>query len=187
MTAHEPKEIQPALRPVGVVRSEIKEPMLAAGNDGIELRQRMAAVRKYHRRVKDVVCDLVVAPWLIDALEGIEDFSHVMVLYWPHLVPEERRTLRQVHPMGRKDLPKRGIFATCSPARPNPVLVSVVPLLKREGNVLQVRGLEAVDGSPIIDIKPFVQGYHGAEDPTVAEWMKTIQRDLEEGPLETES
>jgi tRNA-Thr(GGU) m(6)t(6)A37 methyltransferase TsaA len=184
---NELENIQLTLRPVGIVRSDIKTPMLAASDDGIELCQRMAAIREYHRRIKDVICDLVVAPWLIEALEGIEDFSHVMVLYWPHLVPEERRSLRQVHPMGRKDLPKRGIFATCSPARPNPVLVSVVPLLKREGNVLQVRGLEAVDGSPIIDIKPFVQGYHGAENPTVADWMKTIQRDLEEGPLEIKS
>ncbi len=80
--------------------------------------------------------------------------------------------------MGRKDLPRQGIFATCSPARPNPVLVSAVPLIKRSGNILLVKGLEAVDGSPIIDIKPYVHSYYGADSSTVPGWMKTIQQDL---------
>lgn len=80
--------------------------------------------------------------------------------------------------MGRKDLPIQGIFATCSPARPNPVLVSVVPLLERLGNVLKVQGLDAVDGSPILDIKPYVQPHCGVERATVPAWMEQIHKDL---------
>jgi tRNA-Thr(GGU) m(6)t(6)A37 methyltransferase TsaA len=167
------------LRPVGLVRSEIKTPMLHAGEGDIELKDRMEEVRAYHRRVKENVCDLVVFPEWEELLEGIEGFSHILVLYWPHLIAPERRNLRKVHPMGRKDLPRQGIFATCSPARPNPVLVSAVPLLERIGNVLKVKGLEAVDGSPIIDIKPYVQPYYGADHPTVPEWMERIHNELE--------
>ncbi len=81
--------------------------------------------------------------------------------------------------MGRKDLPPQGIFATRSPARPNPVLVSTVPLLAREGHVLKVKGLEAVDGSPLIDIKPYVDVYHGVENPRFPDWLLQIHRDLE--------
>ena len=80
--------------------------------------------------------------------------------------------------MGRKDLPLQGIFATCSPVRPNPVLVSAVRLLERTGNVLKVKGLDAVDGSPVIDIKPYVLPYYGVENSTVPEWMIKIHRDL---------
>jgi len=81
--------------------------------------------------------------------------------------------------MGRKDLPLQGIFATCSPAWSNPVLVSTVPLLERIGNVIKVKGLEAVDGSPIVDIKPYSKSYYGVDNPAVPEWMLQIQRDLE--------
>jgi len=64
------------------------------------------------------------------------------------------------------------------PARPNPVLVSAVPLLERHQNTLKVKGLEAVDGSPVIDIKPYSASYYGAENATVPEWMAQLQRKL---------
>lgn len=162
------------LIPVGEVRSEIKTPMLLAGESDIELQERNEKIQEYHEKVKHAVCEVVIYPQWIECLDGIEGFSHVLVLYWPHLVDPERRNLRKVHPMGRKDLPIQGIFATCSPARPNPVLVSAVKLLERDGNILRVEGLEAVDGSPIVDIKP----YYGADNPTVPQWMIQIHRDL---------
>jgi tRNA-Thr(GGU) m(6)t(6)A37 methyltransferase TsaA len=170
---------QMQLRPVGLVRSEIKTPMPQAGEAGMEPKERMEKVRKYHQKVKNIISELVIFPQWEELLEGIEGFSHILVLYWPHLIEPERRNLKKVHPMGRKDLPRQGIFATRSPARPNPVLVSVVRLLERIGNVLKVKGLEAVDGSPIIDIKPHVQPYYGAEQPTVPAWMERARKELE--------
>ena len=167
------------LEPVGVVRSEIKEPILLAGKSDIELRERMEMIKAYHEKVKNVVCEVAVFPRWSELLEGVEGFSHILVLYWPHLIDPERRDLKRVHPMGRKDLPMQGIFATCSPARPNPVLVSAVPLVERAGDVLKVQGLEAVDGSPVIDIKPYVKNYYRIENPTVPEWMERIHRELE--------
>ena len=167
------------LTPVGEVHSPIKTPVLQAGASDIELTERLAIIREHHRQVQDTVSELVIfEPWH-ELLEGIEAFSHILVLYWPHLIDPERRNLRHVHPMGRKDLPLQGIFATRSPARPNPVLVSTVPLLTREGHVLKVKGLEAVDGSPLIDIKPYVDVYHGVENPRFPDWLLRIRRDLE--------
>jgi tRNA-Thr(GGU) m(6)t(6)A37 methyltransferase TsaA len=105
----------------------------------------------------------------------LKGFSHILVLYCPHLIDPERRKLRKVHPMGSKDLPRQGIFATCSPARPNPVLVSAVPLVARIKNVLQVRGFEAVDGSPIIDVKPHSKSYLQMENLSMASKLNTVE------------
>ncbi|MFO7751201.1 MAG: TrmO family methyltransferase [Desulfobacteraceae bacterium] len=74
-------------------------------------------------------------------------------------------------------MPRQGIFATRSPARPNPVLISSVRLLERSGNVLRVQGLEALDQSPIIDIKPVTRHYEGIENPTVPDWIKEISEE----------
>ena len=178
-TSDKPLPMQ--LIPVGQVHSPLKAPILQAGDSDIELKERLDKIREHHRIVQNTVSELeIFDPWHA-LLDGIEAFSHILVLYWPHLIDPERRNLRQVHPMGRKDLPLQGIFATRSPARPNPVLVSTVPLLAREGHILKVKGLEAVDGSPLIDIKPYVESYHGVENPRFPDWLLQIHRDLE-GP-----
>lgn len=168
------------LNPVGVVRSDIKKPMLRADEEGLSVEEREHKVKEHRRMLKTLISEIVVDPELIGILDGIEGYSHILVLYWPHLVPEARRGLRKVHPMGRKDIPAQGIFATCSPARPNPVLVTAVRLVERCDNVLKVQGFEAVDGSPVIDIKPYNPNYYRIEDPTVPDWMVKLQEELEE-------
>ena len=167
------------LSPIGVVRSDLKTPMPAPDQSNQSLNERMATIRAYRQRVATVVCDLVIDPQWEDLLDGIEAFSHILVLYWPHLVDPARRRVRKIHPMGRSDLPLQGILATCSPARPNPVLVSAVPLVARQANVLTVKRLEAVDGSPIIDVKPYSRGYMQVDDLKQPPWLERIQRELE--------
>lgn len=164
--------------PVGRVHSKVKKPLLLAGLSDLTLTERMDRIRGFHQEVTAGVCEIeIFSPWE-ELLDGIEGFSHILVLYWPHLIDPQRRSLRKVHPMGRTDLPVQGVFATCSPARPNPVLVSAVPLLERRGRRLSVKGLEAVDESPVIDIKPFVQSYHGAENAAMPEWLTQLHREL---------
>jgi tRNA-Thr(GGU) m(6)t(6)A37 methyltransferase TsaA len=167
------------LKPIGVVRSTIKTPMLSADEHDLSADARMENIRAYHRQVKASVCQLVIDSQWAQLLDGIEAFSHILVLYWPHLLDPARRSLRKVHPMGRKDLPLTGIFATCSPARPNPVLVSAVPLLARKDNVLEVQGFEAVDGSPIIDVKPYSKSYLQVDNLSMPEWMEKIHGEWE--------
>ena len=113
-----------------------------------------------------------------ELLHGIEAYSHIMVLYWPHLLDPTKPLLRKLHPMGRNELPLSGVFATRTPRRPNPVLVTVVKLLERKGNVLHVQGLEAVDGSPIIDIKPHTSSYWAQGEITVPKWMQDLQKEI---------
>ena len=166
------------LRPVGVVESELKTPSLRVGEDGLSLEKHMEKIREDHKKIRSMTCRLSISPEYEPLLDGVEEFSHLLVLYWPHLTPAGRRSMQKVHPMGREDVPKRGIFATCSPARPNPILVSAVSLEERRGNVLLVKGLEAVDGSPIVDIKPYNSGYYRVEDPTTPEWLAKLRREI---------
>ncbi len=144
------------VRPVGVVRSTLETPAGRSGDAPRTLEQKIEAIRRRMRETAEMVCDLEIERKMEGLLDGIEEYSHIVVLYWPHLIPEERRMLVHVHPMGVAEFPETGIFATRSPARPNPVLIATVELIGRSGNILKVRGLEAVDGSPIVDIKPYV-------------------------------
>jgi len=168
------------LKPVGIIRSEIKKPVLRSDSNGITLKEKLKDVVAQRDKIRAMTSEIVINPSLAELLDDIEGYSHVLILFWAHEVPEQSRKLTKVHPMGLKELPKKGIFATCSPARPNPVLVTAVKLLGRNDNVLKVQGLEAIDGSPVIDIKPYMQSYHGVENPTTPEWMEKIHAMFEE-------
>ena len=96
---------------------------------------------------------VVLAEEFAEGLDGIEGFSHVYVIFWLHKVKNLERRVLKVHPRGRRDLPSVGVFATRSPMRPNPIGLTRVRLVKKEDNTLFVKGLDALDGSPIIDIK----------------------------------
>ncbi|QSZ68466.1 tRNA (N6-threonylcarbamoyladenosine(37)-N6)-methyltransferase TrmO [Methanofollis aquaemaris] len=166
------------LRPVGVVRNSTKEPFLVAGGDGLALREDLDDAMEHVHETNNGTSEIVVNKDLIESLDGIEDYSHLTVLYWAHQVPETGRSLTRVHPMGRKDMPLTGLFGTCSPARPNPVLVTVVRLCGRNENVLEVAGLDAIDGSPVIDIKPYVREFFPREGVRIPWWMQQFMREF---------
>lgn len=175
--------VEMTLRPVGFIRSSIHEHHLVARAGDLDSNppnaRHRAQVEKY-REERSSISELVVDSGLVDdgILDGIEDFSHLLVLYWPHLGTAEGRALTRGHPLGRKEFPLVGIFATRSPVRPNPVLLTTVRLVERRGNVLRVTGLDAVDGSPIIDIKPYTPGYHDVQDVRMPQWMQQIHREF---------
>lgn len=164
------------LKPVGIVRSKIKEPSLVVKSRDLNWRGALPDVRKGQGEISQII----IYDDYTGILDGIEDFSHVLVIYWAHLTSEEGRSLIKVHPMGRKDLPEIGIYATCSPARPNSICIAAVSLLEHKGNTLKVRGLDAVDGSPLVDIKPYTPRYYSVSDAKVAGWMARIGRELNE-------
>jgi tRNA-Thr(GGU) m(6)t(6)A37 methyltransferase TsaA len=157
------------LKPVGIIRNQSKDP--SCGGILSKLNWRDRATRMKEQR--ESVSELTIDASLDGILDGIEDFSHIMVLYWAHLTPAERRSVTKVHPIGNKDFPLVGVFATHSPVRPNSILATVVRLIERRGNVLKVTGLDALDGSPILDIKPY-QSYQEPKDIRVPDWMKKI-------------
>jgi tRNA-Thr(GGU) m(6)t(6)A37 methyltransferase TsaA len=99
------------------------------------------------------------------ALEGLEEYSHIIVIYWLHQADTARVALK-VHPRGDKKLSLVGLFASRSPYRPNPIGQKVVRLLRRQDNILWVEGLDAIDATPVIDIKPYIPDYDTATDAT---------------------
>jgi len=92
-----------------------------------------------------------------DALEGLEQNSHIIVITWFHKndTKTKRKTL-QVHPMGNKANPLTGVFATRSPVRPNPIALFSCNVIAIEGRLIYVESIEAFDGSPVLDIKPYI-------------------------------
>lgn len=122
------------------------------------------------------VSEIVFRKDLVGALEGIEDFSHLFVVFWMHEIPKEERRIIKVHPRGRSDMPLLGAFATRTRLRPNPLGLTLVELLEVEGNVVSVRGLDAFDGTPVLNIKPF--DYRDvAEGARVPEWWMELEKE----------
>jgi tRNA-Thr(GGU) m(6)t(6)A37 methyltransferase TsaA len=138
------------LKAIGIVRNGVKQPIRHGWSE--------------------VVSDIVIDSHLAEALDGLDQFSHLIVLYWMHQLNPRRKLPLKVHPMGKAELPLMGRFATRSPSRPNPVGQATVRLLERRDNILKVKGLDAIDGTPVIDIKPYIPGYDSATDAKAPRW-----------------
>jgi tRNA (adenine37-N6)-methyltransferase len=104
---------------------------------------------------KSHTSEITVKPEFVEALDGVAEYSHLYVLFWLHEITTEKRLTLKIHPRGRADLPLVGVFAARTNLRPNPMGLTIVELLKVKGNVLAVRGLDAFDGTPVLDIKPY--------------------------------
>lgn len=101
---------------------------------------------------RDLVSKIVVEKEYAEGLNGVEDWSHLYVIFWMHGISDDKKTLTCP---AKPDIPSVGIFSTRAPIRPNPIGLTLVELVRREGNVLWVKGLDALDGSPVLDIKPY--------------------------------
>ena len=148
-------KLEITLKPIGVVKNEVKQPP------------------QPELDWQDVVSEIVVDSSLSEALDNLDEFSHIIVLYWMHRVKVGRAPTR-VHPKGRQELPLVGLFASRSPYRPNPLGKATVRLLERKGNILKVEGLDAIDGTPVIDIKPYIPGYDSVDDAKVPPWITSL-------------
>ena len=112
-----------------------------------------------------------------EALAGLDGFSHVEVIFQFHRVAEDRIVADARHPRGRADWPKAGIFAQRAKARPNRLGVTTCAIQFVAGLTLGVRGLDAIDGTPVLDLKPHMTGF--APRGTVREpnWAREIMKD----------
>jgi len=127
------------IEPIGVIRSELTA-LDAAPRQGDE-----GAPEAW----------LELTAQVAQGLDGIHVGDELVVITWLHLA---RRDVLQVHPRGNLALPLTGVFATRSPHRPNPLGLHQVSVLEVAGNRLRVTPLEAIDGTPIVDIKPVLGG-----------------------------
>ena len=122
------------VKPIGLIRSPYKD-LEEAPRQG---------------RFSKEICEIEVFPEFEEGLKGIEERSHLIVLYWLDRAERDKLLARPPH-----ENRIYGVFATRSPHRPNPIGFAVVELLERSGRLLKVRGLDAIDGTPVVDIKPY--------------------------------
>lgn len=122
----------------------------------------------------EIESEIVVKPELIEALENIDEYSHLIVLFWTKRA-DTGTIPNKVHPKNNPALPMVGVFATRSPDRPNPVCLAVVELMERCENILIVKGLDAFDETPVIDIKPYLPGNDYVQDAEVPAWVSENQ------------
>ncbi len=122
------------IRPIGFIRSPYKT-LSDAPHQG---------------RFSDVICEIEIFEEFSKGLMDIELCSHLIILYWLHKAKRDILIAKPPH-----DNRIHGVFATRSPHRPNPIGFAVAELIERKGNILRVRGLDAIDGTPVIDIKPY--------------------------------
>lgn len=101
---------------------------------------------------RGVESEIMILPCFEEALDGLKDEDSLLVLFRFHL--SEGYSMK-VHPRGDIGRPLKGVFATCSPNRPNNIGLSLVGLKAIHGRIIRVEGLDALDGTPVIDIKPF--------------------------------
>jgi len=128
-----------------------------------------------NERNRSLVSKIELEKDFAKGLDGIEDWSHIYVIFWMHRILDKEKML--VHPGGRRNV---GIFATRAPVRPNPIGLTLVELVKREENVLYVRGLDALDGTPVLDIKPYPDWERGhlivVDNFRIPKWIKEITK-----------
>jgi tRNA-Thr(GGU) m(6)t(6)A37 methyltransferase TsaA len=142
------------LQPIGVVRNSFTE--------------------KPDQPWESIESEILVDQRWEEALDGIEQFSHILVLFWLDRAEGDRGKELRIHPQRRGDLPEVGLFATRTMHRPNPIGVTAVPLLGRRGTMLRVRGLDALDGSPVLDLKPYLTRGDCWPEATVPWWIRKL-------------
>jgi tRNA-Thr(GGU) m(6)t(6)A37 methyltransferase TsaA len=120
-------------------------------------------------REAEAVCTITLDPRWAQGLAGVEKCTHLVVLYWMN---QARRDL--VLQVPRHYGEQRGTFALRSPARPNPIAMSVVRLLRVEGTSLDVIGLDCLDGTPLLDVKPYFASTDSIPEAVVG-WHKARQ------------
>lgn len=124
---------------------------------------------------RTLISEIPIKPELAELLDGLEEFSHIVILFYMHRIPPGQFPAR-VHPRGREDLPLVGVFASRHYSRPNSIGLTIVRLLERRGTVLRVQGLDAFDGTPVLDIKPFTSLFDQPppEEVRVPQWVHQL-------------
>ncbi|MDO8647195.1 MAG: tRNA (N6-threonylcarbamoyladenosine(37)-N6)-methyltransferase TrmO [Candidatus Diapherotrites archaeon] len=140
------------LKPIGIVKNNVKEARLGG----------------FAKEVSEIIIDEKFA----ESLKGIEDYSHIIVVYWMDRIKDYVITHR---PQGNPEVPIVGIFACRCPQRPNPIAISTVKLLRHERNKIVVEGLDTLDGTPVIDIKPYWPQYDKVKNEKVPKWVGKLK------------
>ncbi|PFE03150.1 tRNA (N6-threonylcarbamoyladenosine(37)-N6)-methyltransferase TrmO [Bacillus cereus] len=116
-----------------------------------------------------------------ESIQGIESFSHIEVIFYFHKVKDEQIQYSARHPRNNKEYPKVGIFAQRGKNRPNRLGATIAKVVRREGKSIVVEGLDAIDGTPILDIKPVMREFVPNDGITQPEWATNIMKEYWKG------
>lgn len=143
-------------KPIGIIHSPFKEPK------GTPIQPKAA---------KDIDGSVEIFPEYAEGLKDIEGFSHIILIYHFHLV---KKPSLKVKPFMDNQI--RGVFSTRAPSRPNPIGISVVRVVKIEGNTIYIRDVDIVDGTPLLDIKPYVPKFDVRDVERIGWLEKNVHR-----------
>ncbi|WP_052036074.1 tRNA (N6-threonylcarbamoyladenosine(37)-N6)-methyltransferase TrmO [Tumebacillus flagellatus] len=122
-----------------------------------------------------VVSEIRVNPEWTSGLQGLEEFSHLLVVFYMHQSSFDATDLVR-RPQGRADMPELGIFAQRAKHRPNPIGITAVELVEIQDNIVRVRGLDAIDGTPVLDLKPYFPPFDRRDDAATPEWVERLMK-----------
>jgi tRNA-Thr(GGU) m(6)t(6)A37 methyltransferase TsaA len=139
---------------IGTVRSEVIEPV--------------------DENWGNVESEIHLVDSLAGGLQGIEQFSHLIVVFFMHESVFDLETHLVRRPRDRSDMPLAGAFAQRARHRPNPIGITAVELVRVRGNVVTVNGLDAIDGTPVLDLKPYLPEWDCRPDAKIPQWVKKL-------------
>ncbi|MBI2999678.1 MAG: tRNA (N6-threonylcarbamoyladenosine(37)-N6)-methyltransferase TrmO [Deltaproteobacteria bacterium] len=144
------------VEPIGIVKSPVKEAV--------------------DENWGNVVAEIHLLDSMASGLQGIEQFSHLIVVFFMHQSIFDMETYLVRRPRGRSDMPLVGTFAQRARHRPNPIGVTTVELLEVKQNVVKVKGLDAIDGTPVLDLKPYLPAWDCRPDARIPEWVERLMQ-----------
>ncbi len=121
-----------------------------------------------------IVSEIKLQSGLGAGLEGLSDFSHALVIFFMHEARFDWKNDVVRRPRGRGDMPDIGIFSQRARTRPNSIGVTAVEIIGVEGDVVSVKGLDAIDGTPVLDIKPYFPQYDYVDHAKVPDWVDRL-------------
>ncbi len=124
---------------------------------------------------KDTIATIEFKDEFKEGLKDLDGFSHVYLIYYFHKVKEPKLS---VVPFNDKTHTQRGVFSTRTPMHPNSLGLSVVELVKVEGNTVTIKGVDILDGTPLLDIKPYIENFDKVEGIVKSGWMKSSQEEV---------
>jgi len=125
----------------------------------------------------DVISEIELSETIVEeAFEGIDDFSHLEIIFYMDKVKDEKAVAQYRHPRNNKELPKLGTYAQRNKNRPNKLGLTTVKLVGRKGKSIFVKYLDAIDGTPILDIKPVMVEFEPKEEIKQPSWTTVIMK-----------
>jgi len=126
---------------------------------------------------KDVYATLEIDEEYSEGLKDLEGFSHIYLIYYFHKIQEHSLS---VIPFNDKTHTPRGVFSTRTPVHPNSIGLSVVKLVSVEKNIVRVKGIDILDGTPLLDIKPYIENFDKVDGDVKSGWMKASLQEVSE-------